>query len=87
VVIIGGYMLLRPVLLWIGVRLQEKSLEREDARRSDEGMKREQELDDKSKENLQWGVNARIRQRKLAEGQVHDGEESDRDELEELLEK
>jgi Protein trafficking PGA2 len=87
VVIIGGYILLRPVLLWIGVRLQEKSLEKEDARRSDEGVKREQELDEKAKKALQWGVNARTRQRKLAEGQVQDGEESDRDELEELLEK
>jgi len=86
ITIVGGYLLLRPILLRIGARLQEKSLEKEDARRSDEGVEREKEQDDEAKKKLEWGATARIRQRKVAEGGMRDGEESDDDELERLLE-
>jgi len=85
VIIIGGYILLRPILLRIGARLQEKSLEKEDAKPSDDGVKREKEQDDEAKKKLEWGATARIRQRKVAEGVIQDGEQSDSDELEELL--
>jgi Protein trafficking PGA2 len=87
VVLIGGYILLRPILLRLGAKLQEKSLEKEDKRRTDEVIKEEKGRDRKAKEGLEWGANARIRQRKIEERGVIDGEESDSDELEELLEK
>jgi hypothetical protein len=87
VVIIGGYILLRPILLRLGAKFQEKSLENEDKRRTDEGFKEEKEKDKKAKAGLEWGATTRIRQRKIEERGVVDGEESDSDELEELLEK
>ena len=82
VVIIGGYILLRPILLRLGAKFQEKGLEKEDKRRTDEGVR-----DKKAKARLEWGANARIRQRKVEERGGVVGEESDSDELEELLEK
>jgi len=87
VIIIGGYILLRPILLRLGAKLQEKSLEKEDKRRTDDGVKEEKQRDEKAKKGLEWGANARIRQRKVEERGVVDGEESDSDELEELLDK
>jgi len=60
-------------------------MEKEDARQSNEGMKQGKEQDDKAKKELEWGATARIRQRKIAEGAIQDGE-SDSDEVEELLE-
>jgi hypothetical protein len=87
VVIIGGYILLRPILLRLGAKFQEKGLEKEDKRRTDEGVKEERVRDKKAKARLEWGANARIRQRKVEERGGVVGEESDSDELEELLEK
>jgi Protein trafficking PGA2 len=87
VIIIGGYILLRPILLRLGTKFQEKSLEKENKRRTDEGLKEEKERDKKAKQGLEWGATARIRQRKIEERGVIDGEESDSDELEEFLEK
>ena len=87
VIIIGGYILLRPILLRLGAKLQETSLEKEDKRRANNGVKEESENDERAKKGLEWGANARIRQRKIEERGVVDGEESDSDELEELLEK
>jgi len=60
-------------------------MEKEDARQSNEGMKQGKEQDNKAKKKLEWGATARIRQRKIAEGAIQDGE-SDSDEVEELLE-
>jgi hypothetical protein len=86
VIIIGGYILLRPILIRYGARLQEKRLEKEDAKTSKEGVIKEKKQDKKARADLQWGANARIRQRKAAEGQIQDGEESDSDDLQDLLE-
>jgi len=61
-------------------------LEKEDARQSNEGMKQGKEQDEKAKNKFEWGATARIRQRNAAAGAIQDGEESDSDELEELLE-
>ena len=85
-IIVGGYILLRPILIRYGARLQEKQSAKEDAKVSKEGLIKEKEQDKKARNDLQWGANARIRQRKAAEGQIQDGEESDSDDLQELLE-
>lgn len=86
VIIIGGYILLRPILVRYGAKLQEKHLEKEDAKVSKEGVNKEKALDKKAQKDLQWGASARIRQRKAAERQIQNGEESDSDDLQELLE-
>jgi hypothetical protein len=86
VIIVGGYILLRPILVRYGAKLQQKQLEKEDAKISNEGVKKEKALDKKARKDLQWGANARIRQRKAAEGQIQMGEESDSDDIQELLE-
>jgi len=49
-------------------------------------MKQGKEQDEKAKNKFEWGATARIRQRNAAAGAIQDGEESDSDELEELLE-
>lgn len=85
-IIIGGYILLRPILVRYGARLQERHLEKEDAKVSKEGLIKEKKQNKKARSDLQWGANARIRQRKAAEGQIQDGEESDSDDLQDLLE-
>jgi Protein trafficking PGA2 len=84
--IIGGYILLRPILVRYGAKLQEKQLEKDDAKILNEGVKKEKAMDKKARKDLQWGANARIRQRKAAEGQIQTGEESDSDDIQELLE-
>jgi hypothetical protein len=66
--------------------MQEKQLEKEEKRASNEGAIKEKKLDTKAKDHLQWGAKARIRQRKMNERQVQDGEESDSDEIDEFLE-
>jgi flagellar biosynthesis/type III secretory pathway M-ring protein FliF/YscJ len=86
VIIIGGYILLRPILIRFGAKMQEKQLEKEEKTESNEGVVKEKKLDTKAKDDLQWGVKARIRQRKLNEGHIQDGEESDSDEIDEFLE-
>jgi flagellar biosynthesis/type III secretory pathway M-ring protein FliF/YscJ len=86
VIIIGGYILLRPILVRFGARIQEKQLETEDKETSNEGVVKEEKLDAKAKDDLQWGAKARIRQRKINEGQIQDGEQSDSDEIDEFLE-
>lgn len=86
VIIIGGYILLRPILIRFGARMQEKQLEKEDKETSNEGVVKEKKLDTKAKDDLQWGSKARIRQRKRNERQIQDGEESDSDEIDEFLE-
>jgi hypothetical protein len=84
---VGGYILLRPILIRFGAQIQQKQLEKEDAKgASTEGVKKEKKKEKKSKDDLQWGAGARIRQRKARESQFQDGEESDSDELEEFLE-
>jgi flagellar biosynthesis/type III secretory pathway M-ring protein FliF/YscJ len=85
-VIVGGYILLRPILIRFGARIQEKQLEKEDTKVSEHGAKQEKKQEKKSKDDLQWGAGARVRQRKARDRQFQDGEESDSDELEELLE-
>jgi len=42
-------------------------LEKDDARRSDEGVEREKEQEDEAEKKLEWGGPARIRRRKVAE--------------------
>jgi hypothetical protein len=66
--------------------MQEKQLEKEEKRASNEGIIKEKKLDAKAKDDLQWGAKARIRQRKMNERQIQDGEESDSDEIDEFLE-
>jgi hypothetical protein len=86
VIIIGGYILLRPILVRFGARIQEKQLEKEGKEASNEGVVKEKILDTKAKDDLQWGAKARIRQRKINESQIQDGEQSDSDEIDEFLE-
>ena len=66
--------------------MQEKQLEKENAKVSKEGVKKERKKENKARDDLQWGAGARVRQRKAAERQIKGGEESDSDELEEFLE-
>lgn len=86
VIIVGGYILLRPILVRYGAKLQERQLAKEDTKVSNEGKLEEKKTDKKARDNLQWGAGARIRQRKALEKQVQDGEESDSDEIDEFLE-
>jgi hypothetical protein len=67
-------------------KLQQQHLEKEDAQVSTEGISKEKEQDKKARKDLQWGANARIRQRKAAEGHLQGGEDSDDEDLKELLE-
>jgi len=85
-ILVGGYILLRPILIRFGARIQEKQLEKENAKVSTEGVKKEKKKEKKSKDDLQWGAGARIRQRKAQDRQFQDGSESDSDELDEFLE-
>lgn len=85
-ILVGGYILLRPILIRFGARIQEKQLEKENAKVSTEGVKKEKKKEKKSKDDLQWGAGARIRQRKARDRQFQDGSESDSDELDEFLE-
>jgi len=87
VIIIGGYLLLRPILVRYGAKLQQQQLEREDTKVAKEGKLEEKKRDKKARDTLQWGTGARIRQRHATEGLIRDREDSDSDELEELLEK
>jgi flagellar biosynthesis/type III secretory pathway M-ring protein FliF/YscJ len=86
VIIIGGYILLRPILIRFGASIQGKQLEKEGKSTSNEGVVEEKKLDTKAKDDLQWGAKARIRQRKMNERQIQDGEQSDSDEIDEFLE-
>lgn len=65
---------------------QQRNLEKEDANVSTEGVSKEKEQDKKARKDLQWGAGARIRQRKAAEGQLQGGEDTDDEDLKELLE-
>lgn len=65
---------------------QQRNLEKEDANVSTEGVSKEKEQDKKARKDLQWGASTRIRQRKAAEGQLQGGEETDDEDLKELLE-
>ncbi len=85
-IIVGGYILLRPILIRFGARIQEKQLEKADKNVSQHGIKKEKKEENKSKDDLQWGVGARIRQLKARDRQLQDDEHSDSDELEDLLE-
>jgi Protein trafficking PGA2 len=88
IIIIGGYLLLRPILVRYGAKLQERQLQKESSTTgSIEGRLDEKRQDKEARDKLQWGTGARIRQRKAVEKQIRQGEESDSDELEELLEK
>ena len=88
VIIVGGYILLRPILVRFGARLQEKQLEKEATTVSNEGAVKEKKQDKKDKENLQWGRAARIRQRRAVEGgnQLVEESDSDSEDLKEILE-
>ena len=67
-------------------KLQQQNLEKEDAQVSTEGITKEKQQDKKARKELQWGANARIRQRKAAEGQLQVEEDTDDEDLKELLE-
>jgi Protein trafficking PGA2 len=68
VIIIGGYLLLRPVLARYGANLQEKHYEKEGSKRvSRDSLASEKKRDKQDREDLQWGAGARRRQRKAAE--------------------
>ena len=86
VIIVGGYILLRPLLVRYAASQQQRNLEKEDANVSTEGVSKEKEQDKKARKDLQWGASTRIRQRKAAEGQLQGGEETDDEDLKELLE-
>jgi len=86
VIIIGGYLLLRPILVRYGAKLQEKHYEKEGAKSvSKDGLARQRKNEQQDRDDLQWGAGARIRQRKAAEGTLLEDDSSD--ELEELLER
>jgi hypothetical protein len=84
-VIIGGYLLLRPILVRYGAKLQQQQLEKEDATVSNVAKLEEKMQDKKAQDSLQWGAKKRIRQRKATERQIRDREDSDSDDLEEFL--
>lgn len=65
---------------------QQRNLEKEDVNVSTEGISKEKEQDRKARKDLQWGASTRIRQRKAAEGQLQGGEDTDDEDLKELLE-
>ena len=65
---------------------QQRNLEKEDDNVSTEGVSKEKEQDKKARKDLQWGASTRIRQRKAAEGQLQGGEDTDDEDLKELLE-
>jgi len=67
-------------------KLQQQNLEKEDTKVSTEGVNKEKEQDNKARKDLQWGASARIRQRKVAEGQMQGGEDTDDEDLKQLLE-
>jgi len=67
-------------------KLQQQNLEKEDAQVSTEGITKEKQQDKKARKELQWGANARIRQRKAAEGQLQVEADTDDEDLKELLE-
>jgi hypothetical protein len=81
VIIVGGYILLRPILVRYAARLQEQQLEKADAEISKEGLIEEQKQDTKARKDLQWGVDARIRQREAAYSWTQLGDEDDSDHL------
>ena len=86
VIIVGGYILLRPLLVRFAATQQQRNLEKEDATVSTEGVSKEKEQDKKARKDLQWGASATIRQRNAAEGQLQGGEDTDDEDLKELLE-
>jgi flagellar biosynthesis/type III secretory pathway M-ring protein FliF/YscJ len=86
VIVVGGYILLRPLLVRYAAKLQQQNLEKEDTKVSTEGVNKEKEQDNKARKDLQWGASARIRQRKVAEGQMQGGEDTDDEDLKQLLE-
>jgi len=79
-------LLIRPILVRYGAKLQQQQLEKQEVENSMKGKLEEKKQDKKSLDALQWGTKARIRQRKATEMQIGDREDSDSD-LEELLEK
>jgi Protein trafficking PGA2 len=83
--IVFGYLLLRPILIRYGAKLQQRQLEKEDSRAEVE-TKRQRGLPDKAKGEIQWGAKARARQQKAMEKALANVEDSDSDDLEELLE-
>jgi hypothetical protein len=86
VIVVGGYILLRPFLVRYAAKLQQQNLEKEDTKVSTEGTNKEKEQDNKARKDLQWGASTRIRQRKAAEGQMQGGEDTDDEDLKQLLE-
>lgn len=86
VIIVGGYILLRPILVRYGARLQQQQLEKGHSRAAKEKVVKEKEGDSKSRKDIKWGARARIRQQKASQSQIHDREDSDSDDLQELLE-
>jgi hypothetical protein len=86
VIIVGGYILLRPILVRYGARLQQQQLEKKRGKAAEEKLVKGKEGDGKAREDIKWGARARNRQQKAAERQIHDGEDSDSDDLQELLE-
>src|SRR5947199_6515152 len=67
VIIVGGYILLRPILIRYGAKLQERQLEKEDAKVTNEVVKEGKKKDKAVLTDLQWGANARNRQQKRFE--------------------
>ena len=81
VIIVGGYILLRPLLVRYAARLQQKQLEVESQEVSKEGAEKEKAQENKAKKDLQWGAGARIRQRKATEKHIAATEESESEDL------
>jgi hypothetical protein len=79
VIIIAGYLLLRPILVRYGTKLQERHHEKEGAKSvSKDVVAKENKQDIQDRADLRWGAGATtLRQRKAAVGHIQDGDSSD----------
>lgn len=85
-IIVFGYLLLRPILIRQAARFQTNQLEKEDARLKKEAAEAALKTNKATgKDDIQWGQSVKTRQRKNEERMIVAGEESDDDDLQDLL--
>jgi Protein trafficking PGA2 len=84
-IIVFGYLLLRPILIRQAARFQTNQLEKEDARLKKEAAEALKTNKATGKDDIQWGQGVKTRQRKNEERMIAAGEESDDDDLQDLL--
>ena|SRR5271163_3324734 len=84
-IIVFGYLLLRPLIIRQAARYQTNQLEKEDARLKKEAAEAQKANKATGKDDIQWGQGVKTRQHKIEEQRLQGGEESDSDDLEDLL--